>query len=243
VGISTIRPTNRETQRQFRVPSSNSSLRVGPPPDRPTYLTKALGDPPSVYGERIRWQEDAAWRMMDPLRSKLAAALCRGLENLPLAQGNNVLYLGAATGTTASHVADLVGFKGMVYAVEKSPRAFQKLLGMAERWPNVAPLLRDARTPQSYIGLVPMVNAIYADIPQVDQVSIVMDNAAMFLSEGGTLLFALKLSSMAREKTSQEHLDDVITTLKTHFRVDEVLPLEPFYRKHSFIRAEYLGTE
>jgi len=241
VGSTSNRPVHREEQRQFRVPSSNASLRVGPPPDRPTYLTKAIGDPPSVYGERIRWQDDAAWRMMDPMRSKLAAALCRGLVDLPLAQGMKVLYLGAATGTTASHVADLVGFKGMVYAVEKSPRAFQKLLGMAERWPNVAPLLRDARTPQSYLGLVPMVDAIYADIPQVDQASIVADNAALFLSEGGTLLFALKLSSLAREKTSQEHLDDVIGALESHFHVDEVLPLEPFYRKHSFIRARYLG--
>jgi len=180
--------------------------------------------------------------MMDPLRSKLAAALCRGLKDLPLSQRMNVLYLGAATGTTVSHVADLVGPKGIVYAVEKSPRAFQRLVAMAGRWPNVAPLLRDARTPQSYVGLVPMVDTIYADIPQVDQVSIVVDNAALFLSEGGTLLFALKLSSMARDKTSKEHLDDVVATLKSHFQVNEVLPLEPFYRKHSFISAKYLGV-
>jgi fibrillarin-like rRNA methylase len=34
-----------------------------------------------------------------------------------------VLYLGAASGTTVSHVSDVVGPEGMVYAVEFSHRS------------------------------------------------------------------------------------------------------------------------
>lgn len=204
-----------------------------------SFYTRALGNPPAVYGERIRWREDEAWRPMEPSRTKLGAALAKGLREPRLGPGTNVLYLGAATGTTASHVADLVGPSGVVYAVEKSPRAFLKLLAMARRWPNVAPVLRDARRPQDYLGLVPMVGAIYADISQADQVEIVTANAELFLEDGGWLLFAVKLSSMGRELTGPARVEQVLASLQPGFRVVEQVSLEPFHRKHLFLTARY----
>lgn len=206
-----------------------------------SFFTRALGDPPAAYGERIRWMGEAAWRPMEPSRTKLGAALCRGLSDVLLAPGMDVLYLGAATGTTASHVADIVGPTGTVYAVEKSPRAFMRLLSVSKRWPNLAPLLRDARAPKDYLGVVPMVGAIYADISQPDQASIVRENAALFLKEGGALLFAVKLSSMGRGRSEAEHVEDVRRELERTFRVREEISLEPFYRKHVLFTASLLG--
>jgi fibrillarin-like rRNA methylase len=174
---------------------------------------------------------------MEPSRTKLGAALARGLSEVFLSPGTDVLYLGAATGTTASHVADIVGPSGTVYAVEKSPRAFMRLLSVSKRWPNLAPLLKDARVPHDYLGVVPMVGAIYADISQPDQVAIVRENATLFLRDGGVLLFAVKLSSMGRERTEREHADAVRRELERAFRMREEIPLEPFYRKHVFLTA------
>jgi fibrillarin-like pre-rRNA processing protein len=161
--------------------------------------------------------------------------LALGLKAPPLLPGENVLYLGAATGTTASHVADLVGPQGIVYAVEKSPRAFARLLASAGRWPNLAPLLRDVREPESYVGLVPMVGALYMDIPQPDQVEIALRNASLFLRPGGRLYLALKLSSLGRARTPKEHLEAAVRELREHFQLDAPIPLEPFYRRHAFI--------
>ena len=47
--------------------------------------------------------------MWNPFRSKIAAAILGGVDNLYIAPGMKVLYLGAASGTSVSHVADIVG--------------------------------------------------------------------------------------------------------------------------------------
>ena len=51
---------------------------------------------------------------------------------MPVKPGARVLYLGAANGTTVSHVSDIVGPTGFVYAVEFSKRSGRDLLEMAK---------------------------------------------------------------------------------------------------------------
>jgi rRNA 2'-O-methyltransferase fibrillarin len=48
-----------------------------------------------------------------------------------------VLYLGAASGSSVSHVSDVVGPEGVVYAVEFSHRSGRDLIGMAKKRTNV----------------------------------------------------------------------------------------------------------
>nr|CAB3471330.1 unnamed protein product [Digitaria exilis] len=68
----------------------------------------------SVYGEkRVSVQKEdrtkVEYRVWNPFRSKLAAAVLGGVDNIWIAPGTRVLYLGAASGTTVSHVSDIVG--------------------------------------------------------------------------------------------------------------------------------------
>ena len=49
------------------------------------------------------------YRVWNPFRSKLAAAILGGVDKIHIKPGSKVLYLGAASGTTVSHVADIVG--------------------------------------------------------------------------------------------------------------------------------------
>src|SRR5512139_3598633 len=121
-----------------------------------------------VSGERTL----QGFRLWDPRRSKLSALyhLGQGIELLPQ---HRVLYLGAANGTTVSHVADYVE---VVYAVESAPRPFQDLLVVAEKRRNIIPLMADARKPERYLPLVEKVDIIYQDVSQPDQVEILVAN-------------------------------------------------------------------
>ena len=49
------------------------------------------------------------YRVWNPFRSKLAAAILGGVDQIHMPPGSKVLYLGAASGTTVSHVSDIVG--------------------------------------------------------------------------------------------------------------------------------------
>ncbi|HKS59767.1 MAG TPA: fibrillarin-like rRNA/tRNA 2'-O-methyltransferase, partial [Thermoplasmata archaeon] len=117
--------------------------------DRSTWWTRALGSPPALHGEHVVSVGGASYRQWETARSKLAAAIAKGWSGPLPASGERWLYLGAASGTTASHVADLVGESGSVFGVEKSPRPFLRLLQAAERYPNLFPVLADARTPEA----------------------------------------------------------------------------------------------
>lgn len=236
-------PRPRPGRAVYAFPFPGLSLARGPPEDRPTFWTRGLGDPPEVYGERIRRADDNVWRAIDPTRSKLGAALCKGLTELPVASGSHVLYLGGSTGTTASHVADLMGRKGAVYVVEKSPRSFLKLLKVARAWPNLFPLLADARDPRSYLPFVPPVEGLYLDIAQPDQVDIALDHARLFLRRGGGLMLSLKLPSLRQGRSPAQHVEDARRALSRSFELAPALSLEPFHRGHAFFTGIYRGGE
>jgi rRNA 2'-O-methyltransferase fibrillarin len=141
----------------------------------------------SVYGEKrisVGASENAnagddstpssiEYRVWNPFRSKLAAGILGGVDNIYMGPGSKVLYLGAASGTSVSHVADIVGPEGTVFAVEFSHRSGRDLINMATHRTNVIPIVEDARHPLKYRMLVGMVDCIFADVAQPDQARIV----------------------------------------------------------------------
>ena len=157
----------------------------------------------AVYGEkRIAVETPAAdgiekskleYRVWNPFRSKLAAAILGGVDKIHMPPGSKVLYLGAASGTTVSHVSDVVGPEGMVYAVEFSHRSGRDLINMAKNRTNVVPIIEDARHPHKYRMLVPMVDTIFADVAQPDQARIVAINASYYLKVGGHFVISIKV--------------------------------------------------
>jgi fibrillarin-like pre-rRNA processing protein len=205
--------------------------------DRFVPATEALGTPPDVYGERLVPVRSGWWRRWDPYRSKLSAALIKGYSGSLPQPGERWLYLGAATGTTASHVADLVGPEGAVYAVEMSLRPFARLLRLAERYPNLFPILGDARRPDDYAAWVPPVDGVYSDVAQADQVGIARRNAELFLRDGKALLLVLKLSSLGRDLSIEARVVRALAELRPFRTVSPPLPLEPFHRQHRFVSA------
>jgi len=156
--------------------------------------TKNLTPGTSVYGEELI-QEDDEYRIWNPRRSKLAAALLNGLENLELEETSKVLYLGASTGTTVSHISDIV-IDGKIYAVEFSPTTAKKLVQLSRQRLNIAPILGDATKPKGYLNLVEKSDLVYCDVAQPTQTELFMRNMNLFSKDDGAGLLMIKARSI-----------------------------------------------
>ena len=154
--------------------------------------------------------------------------------------GSKVLYLGAASGTTVSHVADIVGEKGIVYAVEFSERTGRDLINMSKKRTNVVPIIDDARKPLKYRFLVSMVDCIFADVAQPDQARIIAINAQHFLKNGGGFVFSIKASCVNSTIAPEAVFADQVRELKEcGFKPKEKIPLDPYERDHIVVTGVY----
>jgi rRNA 2'-O-methyltransferase fibrillarin len=212
-------------------------------------VTKNLTPGESVYNEKRVSVEDKAtetkteYRVWNPFRSKIAAAIVGGIGNIYMKPGSKVLYLGGASGTTVSHVADLVGPTGCVYAVEFSKRSGRDLVNMAKKRTNVIPIIEDARHPQKYRMLMPMVDVIFADVAQPDQARILGLNAAMFVKNRGHFVISIKASCVDSTKPPEVVYASEIEELKKEkFRPVERISLEPYERDHIVVCGMYRPT-
>ena len=95
-------------------------------------LTKSISPGMKVYGEKIIRIGKDEYREWDAWKSKLCAAILKGASQIGLKEGNVVLYLGASTGTTVSHVSDIVTNSGFVFALDFAPRVMRELVFLAE---------------------------------------------------------------------------------------------------------------
>ena len=195
----------------------------------------------TVYGERLIRFKKVEYRVWDAFRSKLAAAVLKGLQVVPIKSGNRVLYLGAASGTTPSHVSDIVGENGYVYCVEFAPRSIRELVNNVAAYRlNMSPFLEDARFPEKYAMFIPgKVDCIYCDIAQPEQARLLADNADVFLKPAGWVMLAVKAQSIDVTKApAAVYKQEAMILKKRGFDVKEILQLEPYDKAHAMIVAQ-----
>ena len=190
--------------------------------------TKNLTPGITFYGEQTYEHEGVEYRSWNPTRSKLSAAIMKGLQSIPIRDGSMVLYLGVASGTTCSHVSDIVTDSGHIWAVDFAPRSLRDFLDkVANHRENVSPILGDARSPNQYAALVPKVDIIYADVAQPDQADIVV-------------MLSVKARSIDVKKNPKEiYASQEKILVEAGFEVSEVLELEPFEKDHAMIIAQW----
>ena len=199
-------------------------------------VTRSLAPGWKVYGDEKTFREDPyEYRLWDPYRSKLAAAILREIKCVPFFEGCRVLYLGAASGTTASFVSDITGVKGIVFCVEISSRPLRDLLVVCNRRPNMIPILADARQPQSYSSLVEEVDVIYQDVAQPDQTEILLANVKTFLRGGGHAMLALKAKSIDITKNPMEIFRDEMEKLERELEIIDAKILDPYEMDHAMV--------
>lgn len=195
----------------------------------------------NVYGEKMVKYKKDQYRIWDPFRSKLAGALKKGLRKLPITNGTKVLYLGASTGTTVSHISDIIGFSGIVFAVEPAVRVARELIeNVASKRRNVVPIVEDARKPQSYFSVFGKVDVVYCDIAQPDQTDIAIGNCRVYLKPRGAMLIIIKTRSIDVTMEPKAVIAQEAKRLEENgFNIDQIINLDPFDKDHGIIYAIY----
>lgn len=206
----------------------------------------------TVYGEKKIQVEDPGQKNKDGLpikleyrvwncfRSKLGASIINGIKSIYICPGAKVLYIGAASGTTVSHVSDIVGETGVVYGIEISERSGRDLTNMAKSRPNIIPIIEDGRKPWRYRFMMSMCDVIFADVAQPDQARIIGLNAQYFLKNGGGFVFSIKANCVDSTAEPAAVFAQQVQELRSYgFKVRAQVTLEPFERDHCVVTGEY----
>ena len=192
-----------------------------------------------IYGERLVEIKDKEYRIWDPRRSKLGAAILNGLETFPFKEDSKVLYLGASAGTTPSHISD-VSKEGLIYCVEFSPRMMRDLAEVCSQRQNMIPILDDATKPKNYMNMVQKVDIVYSDVAQPKQSELFMDNMRLFLKDDGIGILMIKARSIDVTKSPKKIFKEEESKLKTAgFRVTQKINLEPYEKDHIAFVCEF----
>ena len=194
----------------------------------------------TLYGEKLISRNGNEYRTWDPFRSKLAAAYIKGLH-FEFSNIGNVLYLGASTGTTVSHLSDIVGHSGKIFAVESSTRVARELISnVSSKRTNVIPIIEDARKPRSYFSIYDKMDLVYCDIAQPDQTTIAIDNCKIYLKEARPMLLVIKTRSIDVTMSPKNVISQEIKKLESNsFEIKQNIDLEPFDKDHAMINSVF----
>lgn len=207
---------------------------------RESIVTRNLAPRRTVYGERLVIIDGVEFREWNPFRSKLVAAMIKGMRSDVVGEGDKVLYLGTSTGTTASHVSDIIGASGLLIGVESAARVAREFVEkVARHRKNVIPYLSDARRPGEYDTLG-RVDVLYCDIAQPDQTQIAIENCEAHLKKGGLLLLVVKSRSIDVVSNPRDIFEaEKRKLLRAGFEVERLIELSPYDRDHAMILARH----
>lgn len=191
-----------------------------------------------VYNEKLIKIKGKEYRYWNPYRSKLAAAITNGFDfNIDI--NSKVLYLGAATGTTISHISDILK-NGLIYSVENSPIALKKLLNLSEKRKNIIPIFEDAFHPDRYATIVSPVDLVYQDISQRNQAEIFLKNVFKYLKNKKNGILMIKARSIDVSLNPKKAYDQVCMKLESNgLKIKEKIDLLPYEKDHIAIVISY----
>ncbi|MCK5300155.1 MAG: fibrillarin-like rRNA/tRNA 2'-O-methyltransferase [Candidatus Aenigmarchaeota archaeon] len=195
--------------------------------------TRSLVPKVKVYDEKVMIKGRDHFRVWDPEKSKLGAAFTKGLKNTFFKDGSKVLYLGIASGTSASHVSDIIGNKGIIYGIEFASRPLRDLMLVCRKRKNIIPMLADARLPDTYANKIEKVDIIFQDIAQRDQADIFLNNMDLFLKSGGIGLIAIKAKCIDVTKKVRQVFREQKEHINTKYKVIQEIPLAPYELDHT----------
>ena len=224
-----------------------------------TLATKNLVKGNQCYNERLVQLNGEEYRIWKHYRSKLAAGIIHGLEILPIIEKSRILYLGVSQGITASHVSDMIGPEGIIYAVEHSHETAKKLQEeVTSKRKNIKPIIMDAAKPSQYQIIDRKVDVVYVDLDQPNEMEIAMLNCKMYLQVGGYLLLMVKTRLVDQYQGKKFIINDkselvntieeintkkytTMDSLKVNFEILQQINLDDYFKEYSMIVAKYLG--
>ena len=203
--------------------------------------TKNLIPGNQVYNEKLLTVNGVEYRIWNPFRSKLAASIMNDLNDFPFNKKSDVLYLGVSTGTTISHISDIVEQNGTIFGVEHASRVARDFLDrVASHRKNIVPIIQDARKPGEFFSVYKKVDIVYVDIAQADQTDIAIENCKLYLKSGGYLFLVIKTRSIDVVKDPKKVIKDEIKKLETLFEIKQTIDLHPYDKDHAMVIATLL---
>ena len=194
-----------------------------------------------VYNEKLVQHKGSEYRIWNPFRSKLAAAIMNDLKNFPFNQKSDVLYLGVSTGTTISHISDIVNQGGTIFGIEHASRVARDFLDrVASHRKNIVPIIQDARRPEEFFSVYKKVDIVYVDIAQPDQTNIAIENCKLYLKSGGYLFLVIKSRSIDVTKDPKGIIKNEIKKLESLFKIEQTIDLYPYDKDHAMVIATLL---
>lgn len=212
--------------------------------DKKILTTRNLTPGITYYKESLYKTDKGEFREWIPFKSKLAASILRGLNIEFMNDIKRILYLGISTGTTVSHISDIISKRGIIYGVEIAPRVMLEFISrVATHRDNIIPLFFDARVPIEYQDIIDYpVDLIYCDVAQPDQTRIAILNSETFLKKDGILLYAIKARSIDASKDPRKiYKEESKKLVDEGFDIIEVIDLKPYEKDHAMIYAQYKG--
>jgi len=191
-----------------------------------------------VYNEKLLNVKGVEYRIWNPFRSKLAASIMNGLKDFPFNKKADVLYLGVSTGTTISHISDIIGQSGTIFGIEHASRVARDFLDrVASHRKNIVPIIQDARKPEEFFSVYKKVDAVYVDIAQPDQTDIAIENCKLYLKSGGYLFLVIKTRSIDVTKDPKGVIKNEIKKLESLFEIKQTIDLQPYDKDHAMVIA------
>jgi fibrillarin-like pre-rRNA processing protein len=191
------------------------------------------------FDEELIKLKNKEFRIWNPRRSKLAAAIMKNIKSVPISEGTKILYLGAAHGMTPSYISNIIKENGIIYAVEFSERCFNELIPLSNKYKNIVPILADARKPETYYW-IEKVDVVYVDVAQPDETNITIRNCKEFLKPNGYVMVAIKSRSIDVTKSPKVIYKEEIQKLrKAGFEIIDWKTLDPLEKAHAFIVARF----
>ncbi len=193
-----------------------------------------------VYKEKLVVKKGIEYRAWDPFRSKLAAAIINGLEEFPITRKSKILYLGVSTGTTISHISDIIGPNGIIFGVEHSSRVARDFLDRVAGFrKNIIPIIQDARRPKEYFSVFDKVDLVYVDIAQPDQTEIAIANCKSYLKNDAFMFLVVKTRSIDVTKDPKKIIKEEEKKLEDGFKILQTIDLHPYDKDHAMIIAKF----
>jgi len=186
-----------------------------------------------VYGEKLNTFKGEEYREWDPHRSKLAAMILEKPSVDFLSSELKCLYLGASSGTTISHLSDIV-YNGIIYGVEFAERSMRQLIQNTKDRKNIVPILGDANFPEKYANSVfTNIDLVYQDIAQPNQAQIAIANCSYYLKDKGTLILAIKSQSIdSVQKPEKIYIQERKILEKAGYKISESFNIHKYAANH-----------
>ncbi|MBY9009383.1 MAG: fibrillarin-like rRNA/tRNA 2'-O-methyltransferase [Candidatus Lokiarchaeota archaeon] len=216
-----------------------SNVYISGVPNNLKLYSKNLIPGNQVYGERLISFKGEEYREWDPFRSKLAAMILEKPSLEFLTKDLNCLYLGASSGTTISHLSDIV-YDGIIYGVEFAERSMRQLIQNSDKRMNIVPILRDANFPESYAkSIFTPIDLVYQDIAQPNQAQIAIENCNYYLKNNGFLILAIKSQSIdSVQKSEKIYIQERKTLEKAGYVVIDSINIHKYAANHIILTIQ-----